>query len=197
MYVRLTHKLADLIGLVANTSVNGNDLHLRSISLVDLLEAGHLSAARNTVGRPELEVYRLLAIVVNDVDRAAINRAQRDVGRRLANQLGQLRIFGDVSDIARFGGRVVGQRIGGIGQTAKAAQRNDDDNGRSTEHGSSPLTSGVFTVLEPWLGRPAGRTQSPVVSPSDPVSRRRALCASRLAVHRRFHPHARPAESRY
>src|SRR5580692_7976664 len=89
MYVRLTHKLADLIGLVANTSVNGNDLHLRSISLVDLLEAGHLSAARNTVGRPELEVYRLLAIVVNDVDRAAINRAQRDVGRRLANQLGQ------------------------------------------------------------------------------------------------------------
>jgi len=57
-------------------------------------------------------------VAAGDIDRAPVDEPQRDCRTWSADQTRQLRIFGDVSGIALFGGRIGRQLTGGASGAA-------------------------------------------------------------------------------
>ena len=67
-----------------------------------LLKPRHLSPAWHAVGRPELEVDRLLAVAVLEIDRAPGYPLLRDRRAGRANETRERGVFGDVSGVTRL-----------------------------------------------------------------------------------------------
>jgi uncharacterized protein YecE (DUF72 family) len=115
---------AHLGGIVADTGIDGDHLDPIAKPLVELLEPRHLRQARKAVGRPELEIDRRFAVAVRQVDRAAVDRLQRDRRPRRADEARELEVFGDVSGVVGL-------------LPASAGREEEKDGDVSTVHGAS------------------------------------------------------------
>uniref|UniRef100_A0A193SBV7 Uncharacterized protein n=1 Tax=biofilter metagenome TaxID=1070537 RepID=A0A193SBV7_9ZZZZ len=103
---------ADRVEVIAEAGVHGDDLDVVAQCLLNLFETGHLLPARDAPGCPELEVDRLLAIELRQVDVFAIDGGEACIRARLADQRGTRSLCAALAliDGGLFGVRAVGSR---------------------------------------------------------------------------------------
>ncbi len=126
---------ANVVDRVREAGIDRNDDEIRPGVLEAVLEVRHLLAAGHAPGRPELEVYGLVAVELAEIDGRAVDRLQQQRRRGRTDER-------PAGALGKSLARVLRTRRG---CHAEGAEEHHEADPRAMPHGAPPWATAVVT----------------------------------------------------